>query len=143
VNLTSLASLTMQVPPVRLITEPAAAPVVSQPWPVGYTMTVWGVAIGVTVLIALIVTTWLRLSPHARALTLQAVVWRLSPGQLLALRSVARVSGIPASVLLVSRGAFESAMTAWAVAEGGELVTPRKRGCLASLSTRVFGHPAV
>lgn len=140
-NLTSLASLTMQVSPVRLINEPAAAlpPVVSQSWPVGYTMTVWGVGIGVTVLIALLVTTWLRFSPHARALTLQTLVWRLSPPQFLALRSVSRASGTPASVLLISRGAFESAMTAWATTDDGTLVTPSRRNALASLSARLYG----
>lgn len=136
-NINTTAPLSMQVNPVHLVTGPSQA---SEPWPVGYTMTVWGVAIGITLLIALLVTTWLRLSPHARALMLQTITWRLSPRQLLALRSVSNASGTPTSVLLISRGAFESAMTAWATTNDGALVTPARRNALANLVTRIYGH---
>lgn len=135
----SLPPALLQVTPVRLVTEP---PGLSEPWPVGYTMTVWGVAIGVTVLLAVAVSVWLRMPPHARALTVQTLFWRLSPFQLLVLRAAARASGTPAATLLISRGAFESAMAAWAGSEG-QTPTPRARRSLAALSARVFGRDPV
>lgn len=135
INVPALQDL--PVTPVRIVTGPVTA---SEPWPVGYTMTVWGVAIGVTVVIALAITTWLRLAPQSRAIAIQTLVWRLSPAQLLALRSVAQVSGTPASVLLISRGAFQTAMAAWAQADGGTRVTPRRRTSLATVAARVFGQ---
>jgi hypothetical protein len=125
------------VVPVRLLTEQARVP---EPWPVGYTMTVWGVGIGVTVLVALLISTWMRMSPNARALAVQAVVWRLSPRQLLVLRAASRASGTPASTLLISRGAFESAMAAWAGGEGSG-PTPAARRSLGLLASRLFGAP--
>lgn len=134
-NIQTLPIAFQQVTPVRLLTE---APRATEPWPAGYTMTVWGVGVGVTVLLALIVHTWLRMSPNRRALLVQTVVWRLSPGQLLLLRAASRASDTPASTLLISRGAFESAMAAWAGAGGSP--TPRARRSLASLSARVFGR---
>ena len=133
----ALSPLLAQVTPVRLLTE---TPRASEPWPVGYTMTVWGVGIGVTVLIALAVSAWLRMSPNARALAVQTVVWRLSPHQLLVLRAASRASGTPASTLLVSRGAFERAAAAWA---GGVSPSPAARRSLAVLSARVYGRAAV
>ncbi|MDP1662956.1 MAG: hypothetical protein Q8L55_13655 [Phycisphaerales bacterium] len=134
----TLGPVLFQVTPVRLVTEPAS---MSEPWPVGYTMTVWGVAIGVTVLFALTVSAWLRMSPHARALAVQTLFWRLSPFQLLVLRAAARASGTPAATLLISRGAFESAVSAWAGREHGATLTPKSRQCLETLSGRLFGHP--
>ena len=130
------------VVPVRLlntITQPAGVP--SKPWPVGYTMTVWGVAIGATVLAALAITTWLRMSAHARAFTIQSVTWRLTPRQVLALLSVSRKSGTPASVMLVSRGALDSAVSGCISGESGSL-TPSAQHSLAALSQRVFGPAA-
>ncbi|HZW07741.1 MAG TPA: hypothetical protein VFF65_11525, partial [Phycisphaerales bacterium] len=50
-----------QVAPVKLVHKAAAA--APEPWPVGYTMTVWGIAICATVLAALAVSLWLRMSP--------------------------------------------------------------------------------
>lgn len=138
-SVSTVSPVLFQVTPVRLVSEPL---LLSEPWPAGYTMTVWGVAIGVTVAFALLVSTWLRMSPHARALAVQTLVWRLSPFQLLVLRAASRASGTPAATLLISRGAFESAMAAWAGSDGGT-PTPRARRSLAALSVRVFGQDAV
>jgi len=127
-----------QVTPVRLVHKAATG--ASEPWPMGYTMTVWGVAIGLTVLCAVAVSAWMRMSSDARALVVQTVYWRLSPRQLLVLRAAAQASGTPASTLLVSRGAFESAMAAWAERAGDDGgITVATRRSLATLAGKVFG----
>lgn len=134
----AVSTLAAQVDAVHLLSAPQPA---AEHWPVGYTMTVWGVAIGAVVLISLIVTTWMRLSPSAKALTVQTLAWRLSPRQLWALRSVATASGTPAAAMLVSRGAFESAVAAWAEGEsrGGRVGPASVQRPLALLFERVHG----
>lgn len=136
--------MTMQIEAVRLV---EAAPKPAEPWPVGYTMTVWGVGIGVLVVVSLAVSTWLRLSPFSRALIVQTLRWRLTPVQLLALRKASRVSGTPAAVLLISRSAFESAMAAWArVEEGAQggvtVMNASAQRAMGRVGGRVFGSGA-
>jgi len=101
-------------------------------------MTVWGVAIGATVIVALVVSTWVRMSGPARGLATQAVWWRLTPRQLLLLRGAARHSGIPAAAMLVSRGAFDRGVAALATASGGDLPVSSRRA-LGALAVRVHG----
>lgn len=111
-----------QVSPVRLVSGPP-----SEPWPVGYTMTVWGVAVGSVALLAAAVAGWMRLSAFSKALLLQSVAWRLPPSWLAALHRAAKASGTPAAVLLVSRGAFDAAVERLSAA-----------GCSASVARRLI-----
>ncbi|MFT3686181.1 MAG: hypothetical protein QM783_14875 [Phycisphaerales bacterium] len=125
-----MITLLMQVEPVRLVSASHS----SAPWPVGYTMTVWGVALGVVTLTAVIVATWMRLSPHARAALAQAAALRLSPLELLAVRSAARAGGLHTSSLLIARGAMETA--AGAAADSNASPATMRR--LASVARRLY-----
>jgi len=134
VNDQAMPSTSETVGAVRLVT-PASGP---DPWPAGYTMTVWGVAVGVTVVVAIAVSGWVRMSGPARALVAQAVCWRLTPRQWLLLRSASRSSGIPAAAMLVSRGAFDRGVASLATAGGGDLPVASRRS-LGALAIRVHG----